>query len=143
VTLTRQQLRRFTWLALIAMLGLALAPAVSRALAHRESAAAHPLATAGVATGHADCDEADAASPALHPAAHGQHGSGTGLGHDHLDHCPMCGIAATAWAFAPAAPAWAGHPGGVARSAPARADAVAPAANAWPAHWSRGPPARG
>ncbi len=152
--LSRQSLRRFVWLALIAMLGLALAPAVSRALSvlhtgHRALAASAALQ----ATSHEECDDAAASNSetaqtfaAATPAAvaqhagHGAHDNGAAGDHDHLNHCPLCGIAATAWSVAPAAPCWAVQPHAATRVALPAYDAAQRSVETWPAHRPRGPP---
>jgi hypothetical protein len=153
----RQRLRRLTWLALTVMLGLALAPTVSRALSW--SAAGHaPAALAAVAaTEHADCDNANTAvpTPAMlpapesaeasaqrsEPAHHGHHGGGGNAEpHDHLNHCPLCGVAATAWTVAPPAPAWDALPHNAAQQALPACDAAPCGFGAWSAHQPRGPP---
>ena len=165
--LARQQLRRFTWLTLCVMLGLALAPTVSRALSVRGAAGLqHGHAVmAGAAGRHAECDEADAASlaasasasvngspaeepsaaassaePAAHPAGHAHHNGGAAAEHDHFNHCPMCGVAATPCTVSPPAPNWVVAVPETARRSVPRGDAVLLQARAWSAHRPRGPP---
>ncbi len=154
MTPTRQTLRRFTWLALTAMLGLALAPTVSRALSAMHPAQGASVAMATLAASqHEDCDEAArptsdapladapaAGAPLAHHAAHDPHGSGTAGDHDHLNHCPMCGIAATAWSVAPAPPLWGIAPHTAERQALPVRDAAPRGFDAESAHRPRGPP---
>ena len=73
----------FTWLALVAMLGLALAPSVSHALS--ASNAANPFT------------EICSASPNSNPAS-----GNTGSAAMHLEHCALCCIAAQPLGMPPA-----------------------------------------
>ncbi|MFZ2650625.1 MAG: DUF2946 family protein, partial [Burkholderiaceae bacterium] len=68
----------------------------------------------------------------------GQHSPG--VEHEHLNHCPMCGIAATAWTIALAQSALARIAHAGADRLYAAADAPPPAVTAWSAHRPRGPP---
>ena len=77
----RRHLRRFTWLALVAMLGLALAPSVSQALGTPQAF--------GLATDI--CSVVSKAGEAP--------GSGGGL---HVEHCALCGVASHAIGLPPA-----------------------------------------
>lgn len=78
----RHHLRRFTWLALVAMLGLALAPSVSQALGAPPGS--------GVAT--------DICSVASQPGeAPGSGGAGF-----HVEHCALCCVAGHAIGLPPA-----------------------------------------
>jgi hypothetical protein len=168
LTQSRQTLRRFTWIALLAMLGLALAPTVSRALSvldtHGDAHAGHSApahaerhaaaALPGTAPEHADCDEAPApeSDDALaregamseappHPPGHEQHGRGAAAEHDHFNHCPLCAIAATAWTVAPAPCTGCAVPLAAQHARAPIADAATPGVAAWSAHQPRGPPA--
>lgn len=157
--MSRLRLRRLTWLALSVMLGLALAPTVSRASSALHTG--HESAVLAAASGHAEhaaCDEADAGTPTrsavsapdtdavpAQVAAHSSHshhgGGGTAEPHDHLNHCPLCGVAATAWTVAPPAPVWGAVPhGDLQRALPAR-DTTPCGRDAWSDHQPRGPPA--
>lgn len=141
------------------MLGLALAPTVSRALSVLHTGHGASLASATLtAPQHHDCDEpatsqtddaagsAEAAPasnvPMAHPGGHGDHGNGASGNHDHLNHCPLCGVAATAWTVAPAAARWNGVEHGVARHAAVAGDAIPQAATPWSVHQPRGPPSQ-
>ena len=81
----RRHLRRFTWLALVAMLGLALAPSVSQALGTQASGLAGDICSAASNPGE--------------PAGSGSGGAGTGL---HVEHCALCGAASHAVGLPPA-----------------------------------------
>jgi hypothetical protein len=98
----RRQLKKFAWVALLAFVGLAVAPTISRAIHLGDGA------------------QLLAAGGNLHPAgmgstaAHHHHGAGhpdgstappSPAGHQHsLDHCAMCLVAACAFALGVAPP---------------------------------------
>jgi Protein of unknown function (DUF2946) len=107
VTSLRHRLRTFTWLALFAMLGLALAPSVSRAL--DADPASNPWAQICTTPGSVD-------APAL---------PGTLA---HAEHCPLCGHGAGPLGLPPAAVA--------VLALPAQRAFVAPPARAAVAHAS-------
>ncbi|MBP6764886.1 MAG: DUF2946 domain-containing protein [Rubrivivax sp.] len=89
----RRQLQACTWFALVAMLALALAPTVSRALALAQgggSAWAEVCTPQGMV--RVALDDAPRGTPA--PA----HAGGM------LDHCPFCGLAGQAAGMPPAPP---------------------------------------
>ena len=158
MVLARQAMRRLTWLALIAMLGLALAPTVSRALSVLGSSAGHVHGAAAIVeatAGHADCDDSAAASddpsaqrsgaalPTLdQQGGHAGQGHGAAGEHDHFNHCPLCGVAATAWTVAPAVSTWGVDPQGADGHSRQAGDAAPLPSTAWPAHQPRGPPSR-
>ena len=79
----RHRLRLFTWLALVAMLGLALAPSVSHALSAQQSP--HPWTEI--------CSSSSSGSGE-------QPGSGGAA--MHLEHCALCGVATSAMGMPPA-----------------------------------------
>jgi hypothetical protein len=89
----RRQFRSFSWIALLAIFGLALAPTISRALVHAQggsSAWAEVCTPQGTKRVSASLTgEASTPAPATSSAA-------------HLDHCPLCGLAAAAFAPPPA-----------------------------------------
>jgi len=80
----RTRLRACTWVALLAIFGLALAPTVSHALASSGQGGFNPWAevcssngaTVSVAAAHAGGKPAPAAPAGL----------------QHLEHCPLCGV---------------------------------------------------
>ncbi|HSI61328.1 MAG TPA: DUF2946 family protein, partial [Ideonella sp.] len=87
----RHHLRRLSWIALLAILSLALAPTISHALA---SSAAGGSAWAEICTPQGTrlvaLDDGQPPAPAL--------------SFGHLDHCPLCGLSGTALGLPPAAP---------------------------------------
>ncbi|MDZ7592921.1 MAG: DUF2946 domain-containing protein [Rubrivivax sp.] len=127
MSLLRHRLRHFTWIALVAMLGLGLLPAVS-----------HALAWAG---GRGDWTEVCTARGLTQVAADGSPVEPDGLFALHaMVHCPFC--ASGTPAAGPPVGAWAvwlepvGAPGG------APAMRLPPdCAMSWPAAQPRAPPA--
>ena len=115
----RRQLQRLTWLALVAMLGLALAPTVSNALSAANASA--PWADI--------CSTAEGGSS---PAAPGDLG--------HLQHCPLCCQLAGVLGMPPADVVPLAAPGRQAQG-PVPTTAVPRAPRAWAAAQPRGPPA--
>lgn len=122
----RRRLRSLTWIALIAMFGLALAPAVSHALAR----------ALGAASPWSDICSASATKAAGAAETPGQPANGGGL---HIEHCPLCGHAGhtpvlpSASAAAFAAPVAAGFVPALFAHAPRPLFA-------WAAAQPRGPP---
>lgn len=94
VKAVRRHLPSFAWLALVAMLALAMLPTVSRAMASAqgESSAWAEICTAqGMKRVALDSQPGE---PAMPESASG-----------HLDHCPFCGLSAQALDLPPAPPA--------------------------------------
>jgi hypothetical protein len=94
----RHRLHRLSWIALLAIFGLALAPTISHALAAASGNSAYteictPQGTRLVALDDGGAAKAQPAGP-LPPS----------LG--HLDHCPFCGLAGHAPALPPALLVW-------------------------------------
>jgi len=109
----RRRLRGCTWLALLAMVALALGPTISRLALPEE-----PSPRAALALG-APMDDAAMHHAAMDPAAmHAHHHHAASIdasnapaspptrpAHHHtLEHCALCAVAATAFAVAPAPP---------------------------------------
>jgi hypothetical protein len=101
MTALRPRFRRVAWLALVAMLALALLPTVSRALA-RLAPASHGAAL--VAHHAGACAEVPGAGAPLSAAVH-----------HSLDHCPYCALALAALGL----PGQARHPVSPPGAAPA------------------------
>ncbi|MBP7523008.1 MAG: DUF2946 domain-containing protein [Leptothrix sp. (in: Bacteria)] len=80
----RHHLRRLSWIALLAIFGLAIAPTISRAMSAGggNSAWAEVCTPQGVKVVAAMASQGDAPAP-----------QAGGL---HLDHCPLCGLGADA-----------------------------------------------
>lgn len=76
----RHRLRRLSWIACLAIFGLALAPTISHALAHATGTSAWAEVCTPQGTKLVALDEAG--SGPVTPAAGG----------GHLDHCPLCGL---------------------------------------------------
>ena len=134
----RSRLRSFTWLALFAMLGLALAPTVS-----------HALATVGVAGGSKPWAEICSAAGAKlssaavlpdtpeSPESPAAPSDGTAM---HPEHCPLCTLASHTSALPPADPALLPVPDGAAYLPALFSHAPRPLF-AWASARPRGPPA--
>lgn len=94
----RQPLRRLTWVALIAIFGLALAPTISHALAHAQGGSVwaevctpQGMKLVAAADASADVDADGQPAPADGTASL-----------NHLEHCPLCGLSGAALALPPA-----------------------------------------
>jgi hypothetical protein len=88
---TRLHLRRLSTIAFLAVFGLVFAPTISRALAHASPAWAEVCTAQGRL--QIDLSGAERELPAPQSSI------------AHLDHCPLCGLGATAILLPPAAPA--------------------------------------
>ena len=122
----RRRLHACTWIALLAIAGLAVGPTISRLTLPAVEA---PLAMHHVAMHDAAMHEAPSPTPPAHSHA--------------LDHCALCVLALFAFAIAPppplvAAPADAWRP-----LAPPRLAHVSPCRDTWSSIGARGPPALG
>jgi Protein of unknown function (DUF2946) len=106
VTSLRRRLRSFTWLALFAMLGLALAPSISHALSAQQ--ASNPW------------------TEICSASASGEQPVGKGSAAMHLEHCALCCVAASAMGMPPAPPAVLPAPAGAARVVALFLDATHP-----------------
>ena len=116
----RQRLKAFTWISIVAMFGLALAPTISHAL--DANTAANPWAQVCSTPG-----TSGSGAPAL-PG-----------GLSHLDHCPLCGHGAGPLGMPPSATATLSVPPREAFVAPRRGVATTPAFT-WAAAQPRAPP---
>jgi hypothetical protein len=132
----RRRLKAFASIALVAFVGLALAPTISRTLLLDDGALLHG----------ASSDQQMAAmapTPAHHHHGHDHHTGSTSAPpaeHRHsLDHCAMCLVAACAFAFDATPPAFAvqdvGH-----RHVACPVDVVPRWSDEWSPATSRGPP---
>lgn len=84
----RHRLQRLSWIALLAIFGLVVAPTVSRALAHVDALAMAEVCTMdGMAAANGGAGE---------PTLPEHTGS-------HWQHCPLCGLSASAQALLPPA----------------------------------------
>lgn len=90
----RHQLRQLSWIAFVAIFGLALAPTISHALAHGQGDSAYTeiCTPQGMKRLLLDASGAPASDPAPATAA------------SHLDHCPLCGLGGQTPALPPAQP---------------------------------------
>ncbi|CAD5371847.1 conserved exported hypothetical protein [Rubrivivax sp. A210] len=93
----RLRLQPFVWIALVAMLALALMPTVSRALASADAHCDMP-AMAGGEHGQHQAQAAAETPPSSAPTS-AHHGAG------HLEHCPFCALSFAAVGLPPAPPA--------------------------------------
>ncbi len=133
----RPQLRPLTWIALVAILALALLPTLSHAWAHVRGQGAGGWAEVCTTQGpqriavDADGKLADTTiEPAADPA-----------GALHLQHCPLCVLSLDVPLLPPAAPA--ALPLALASAAPPAAFLHAPhTLHAWRSAQPRGPPSR-
>lgn len=95
VLMLRRKIHRFVWLCVVAMAGIAVGPTISRTLAAGSGASAEPAHWHGIEAAHsmpmASAPARHEAGPASEPAA--PHAPS-------LDHCELCVLAASAWAFA-------------------------------------------
>jgi hypothetical protein len=120
VSSLRQRLRLFTWVALVAMFGLALAPSVSHALSARQASNAFTEICSSPRSGFGSGEPAGSAAL-------------------HLEHCALCCVASAALGMPPAPVALVRVPECVARAiVPVRE--VAPARFAWLPPQARAPP---
>lgn len=127
----RQHLRSLSWIAFFAVFGLVFAPSISRAMAAPSgetlwSEVCTPEGTRVISF------LADHAAPAEAPV------SGSPL--LHLDHCPLCGLSAAAWAPAPPL-AQVAHPVASAERVPHLFLHAHHPMFAWKSAQPRGPPA--
>jgi hypothetical protein len=95
VKAVRRHLPSFAWLAIVAMLALAMLPTVSRAMAAQGdgSSWAEICTAQGMKRVALDSQPGEPAQPAVPESASG-----------HLDHCPFCGLSAQAVHVPPAPP---------------------------------------
>lgn len=86
--LLRHRSRQLSWIALLAIFGLAFAPTISRAFSHQGGANATwaEVCTPQGAQWVAVQDSAGSSAP----------GPAGALAFGHLDHCPLCGLGASA-----------------------------------------------
>jgi hypothetical protein len=98
----RHLLRRLSWIALLAIFGLALAPTISHALAAASGQSAYTEICTPQGTRLVALDDAGGLQQPVGPAS-------PSLG--HMDHCPLCGLAGHAPALAPAVSIWLPDPG--------------------------------
>jgi hypothetical protein len=122
---TRDWFRRLTWVALVAILALALVPTLSRALV--SSAAAGPWS---------DICSIDGAKAV---AAGSGAGGGSEVGASHLDHCPLCAAATGPGGLPPSVAVHALPLDGGLRVVPRQQCAPRPR-HAGASTWPRGPP---
>ena len=120
----RRIFRQAGWLAIVAMLGLALAPTVSHAL--KASGPGNPWAELCSVSGGK-------------PGAADRSGPATETG-THLGHCPLCGQAGQAPALPCTEPAWAGMVDAGEVLSAGDGPSLQPA-HVWPAAQARAPPA--
>jgi hypothetical protein len=116
----RHRLRLFTWLALVAMLGLALAPSVSHALSAQH--------TSNPWTEICSSSSSNSGEPA-----------GSGGAAMHLGHCALCSVAASAIGMPPA-PIVVPLPSAGGRHLPTLFLAAAHSLFAWSPPQARAPP---
>ncbi len=134
----RRHLRPLTWIALVAILGLALLPTLSHAMAH--AAAQGPGGWAEVCTQEGPRRIAVDAAGKLMDTAIETEGIGASAGTSHLQHCPLCALSLDAPLLPAAAPA--GLPLALAGRAVPAAFLHAPRTlHAWLSAQPRGPPA--
>jgi hypothetical protein len=88
VNAIRKRLKTFTWVALLAMCGLAFGPSISRALAPMNGPSSMAL--------HADCPEH--AHLARNAPVHPGHSGAPSPSPDTLDCCGLCAVAASPFA---------------------------------------------
>lgn len=96
-TALRHPLRQLSWIALLAIFGLSLAPTISHALAAASGQSAYTEICTPQGTRLVALDEGAALKPPTTPLT-------PSLG--HLDHCPLCGLAGHAPALAPTLLVW-------------------------------------
>jgi len=126
VQLCRRFLRKFSWIAFVALLGLVLAPTISQA-----------LATAGPGNPWAEtCSMTGGKSVATSVAGTDRNAAG-GM---HLEHCPLCSHLGAAPALPPADPCGAPLAYG-ARAVPAPFAQAPRPRFVWAAALARAPPA--
>lgn len=130
----RRRLCSFTWIALFAVIGLALAPTVSHALARGGAAG-------GVNPWAELCSAATSQPAAAAVAAHATTEVPPQALATPFDHCPLCGHAGCA-AVLPTAPPASFHAAGCARFVPASFSQSRRPQFAWAVAQPRGPPAR-
>lgn len=128
MTFFRRHGRAWTWIALLAILGLSLAPALSHALA--TSAAQDPWNQVCTAHGPEQADAATAA-PATQPA----HGDPLA----HLEHCPFCALGGIAPLLPTASPIDVPAANAI-EGRPATTDPLPARPEAWRAAPARAPP---
>ena len=146
----RQHLRACTWLAVLAMLTLALGPTVSRLTLPEEPSRAHAFALE-VPMDHAAMHHAALDMAAMH--GHHHHPAGmiatkgptsppTQPAHHHtLEHCALCAVAASAFAVAASPPVVVAVATVRRNTAVPAARRPAPGRTLWSPTTSRGPPA--
>src|SRR5690242_17395520 len=147
----RRRLRGCTWLAVLAMLTLALGPTISRLTLPEQPSRGSAF---GLAAPHAEAAMHDAAMATASTHAHHHRpgplaateapASPPGLpAHRHtLEHCALCVVAASAFAVAPAPPTVVAQ-GAVRHDVTAPAErGLAPGRTPWSPATSRGPPDR-
>ncbi|HJV97296.1 MAG TPA: DUF2946 domain-containing protein [Albitalea sp.] len=122
----RQRLRRLTWIALTAMLALALVPTLSHALAF--------------ARGQSDLANVCSAQGTRLVATDDESPSPSGATFDHVDQCPLCSLQAASLALPPAADDGVA-PLKLSHAVPALFLAAPRLLFAWSAAQPRGPPA--
>ena len=96
LNLLRHRLQRLSWVALLAILALAVVPTLSRALAATNVTAESgldPMAEVCTMDGMGGTEMPATDAPAAPPADGG-----------HLDHCPLCGLAGPGAGLAPLPP---------------------------------------
>jgi hypothetical protein len=94
----RHHLRPLSWIALLAIFGLTLAPTISHALAAASGNSAYTEICTPQGTRLVALDDGVAGAP--QPAVP------TAPSPGHLDHCPLCGLAGHAPALAPTVLLW-------------------------------------
>lgn len=134
----RRRLRASTWIALVAIAGLAVGPTISRLTL--------PAAEAAPAMDHAAMDHASMHHAAMHHAT--MHEAPlpmpTPPAHSHtLDHCALCVVALFAFAVAPPPPLVAASANAWRPVAPPRVAGISPCRATWSSIGARGPPALG
>ena len=138
MSLFRRKLKEFVWIALLAFVGLAVAPTISRAI-HLGKAG-----WAGGGIGHQQIAAAGSGSAAHHGHHHGtsrQPSDGLADHRHSLDHCGLCVVAAHGFALAAEPPARSAFQ--VAFGPAIEAVIVTPPLrDDWSPATSRGPPAR-
>jgi hypothetical protein len=134
----RRHLRPFAWIALVAILALAVLPTLSHALTH--AASQGPGGWAEVCTQNGPKRIAVDAGGKLMDTLIETDGNAAHGGAAHLQHCPLCALSVDAPVLPPAAPAVL--PLALASDAPPPAFLHAPhTLHAWRNAQPRGPPA--
>lgn len=131
-TALRHPLRQLSWIALLAIFGLALAPTISHALAAASGQSAYTEICTPQGTRLVALDEAGGLTQPAGPTP-------PSLG--HLDHCPLCGLAGHALALPQAALGWSPE-GALSHAVPSLFQQAHRLLFAWAPTQARAPPSR-